>query len=78
MEHRFITPSDKFINAIVITKTRLINCNAEDVMNEMLKKSDNSVDIERTTKMKPEISLELEKWMEYNIISSDKLKNEIN
>lgn len=75
MEHKFITPKDKFVNAIVITRTRLINCNAEDVMNHMLK-IDNDIDIERASKIKPEISLELEKWMEYNTMSSETLRKE--
>lgn len=74
MEHRFITPRDKFVNAIVITKTRLINCNAEDIMNELL--VSDVADVETAKKMKPDMPDDLEKWMEYNAISSVKLRNE--
>lgn len=74
MEHRFITPKDKFINAIVITRTRLINCSAEEVMGDLIKME--FPDVETGTKIKPEMPVELEKWIEYNETSSVKLKTE--
>lgn len=72
MEHKFMTPSDKFINAIVITKTRLINCNAEDVMKDLLV---GDLDMESMKKIKPEMPFDLKIWIEYNTISSEKLRN---
>lgn len=74
MEHRFITPSDNFINAIVLCRTRLTNCNAEDVVNEVLVNYSGD-DIELNKKEKPEITEELAKWIEYNEISSVSLRS---
>ena len=39
MEHRFISPKDQFVRAIVMCRQRLIDCNAEDVMAELLARS---------------------------------------
>ncbi|XP_022901728.1 protein THEM6-like [Onthophagus taurus] len=71
MEHRFISPGDRFINAIVMTKTRLINCNAEEIMQEMILSKN---DPEYRGKTRPEIPPDLEKWMESNTISSQALR----
>ena len=67
MEHRFITPKDEFVRAIAICQQRVINCNAEDIMKEMLG-PEHGV-------QKPEIPLEVAKWIECNEISSANLRN---
>ena len=71
MEHRFISPVDNFINAIVLTRTRLLNCNVEEVMDELLVQGS---DTESQKKIKPEMPPEIEKWLECNAISSAKLR----
>ena len=73
MEHRFLTPTDNFVNAIVLCRTRLTNCNAEDVVNELLLNYSGD-DIESNKKEKPELSQELAKWIESNEISSASLR----
>ena len=67
MEHRFITPKDDFVRAIAICQQRVITCNAEDIMKELL-------GIEAGIQ-KPEIPLEVAKWIECNEISSANLRN---
>ncbi|XP_044254068.1 protein THEM6-like [Tribolium madens] len=74
MEHRFLTPSDNFINAIVLCRTRLTNCNVEDVINEVLVNSPVD-DLEMNKKEKPEVTPELAIWIEYNETSSVSLKS---
>lgn len=75
LEHRFITPKDNFTNAIAISRIRMINCNAEDVIQELLEKS-KLQDGESARKIeKPEIPLEVAKWIESNEISSGKLRS---
>lgn len=75
LEHRFITPKDNFINAIAISRIRMINCNAEDVMQELLEKC-KLQDNESARKIeKPEIPIEVARWLESNEISSSKLRN---
>lgn len=77
LEHRFITPKDNFVNAVAISRIRMINCNAEDVMKELLEKS-KLQDSETARKIeKPEIPLEVARWIESNEISSSKLRNGI-
>lgn len=36
MEHRFVTKKSDFVNAIVMSRQRLINCSAEDVIGGLL------------------------------------------
>jgi hypothetical protein len=67
MEHRFITRKDDFVRAIAICQQRVITCNAEDIMKELL-------GVEAGIQ-KPEIPLEVAKWMECNEISSANLRN---
>ncbi|XP_018573377.1 protein THEM6-like [Anoplophora glabripennis] len=73
MEHRFITPSENFINAIVLCKTRLTNCNADQIITDLIVSSSNC-DVESAKSQKPEISAELAKWIESNEISSALLR----
>lgn len=98
MEHRFLTPSDNFINAIAICRQRILDCSAEDVMRTLL--TPKSTQLQTTTsgntisptislqnstmenienghinsKLKPEMPLEISKWIEYNEISSKNLR----
>lgn len=73
MEHRFTTPKDNFVNAVVLSKTRLINCKVDDVMAELL--SPSVADAEGgDVKKKPEVPEDVAKWIESNEISSAKLK----
>lgn len=72
MEHRFINPQDNFVNAIAIGKTRLINCSVEEVMSELLEAAG-----ENNSKCKPQMPLEVAKWVESNEISSQVLRSEI-
>lgn len=67
MEHRFITPKDDFIRAIAICQQRVISCNADEVMKEFLGLEGGA--------QKPEIPLEVAKWIECNEISSANLRN---
>lgn len=74
MEHRFVTPRDGFVNAVVLSKTRLINCDTEEVMQELIA---TGADCEKGLNLnKPEMPLELEKWIESNTISSVKIRKE--
>ncbi|KAL0269042.1 UNVERIFIED_CONTAM: hypothetical protein PYX00_010785 [Menopon gallinae] len=71
MEHRFITPKDNFIRAIAIGRQRVIKCNANDIMRELMTKDGKSPeDIH-----KPQLPLEVAKWIECNEISSSNLRN---
>ena len=67
MEHRFITPKDDFVRAIAICQQRVISCNADDIMKELL-------GVEAGIQ-KPDIPLEVAKWIECNEISSANLRN---
>lgn len=75
MEHRFVTPSDKFINAIAISKMRLINCSTDEILSELFHLNDKE-NVENGMKLiKPELTLELAKWIESNEISSKFLRS---
>lgn len=69
VQHQFITPNDNFVCAIVVGRTQILNCNAEEVMKELM-----AMD---PTRERPEMPLEIIKWLEYNDISSAKLKADI-
>lgn len=66
IEHQFVTPSDNFVCAIVIGRTQILNCSAEEVMNELL--------ASEPGRQRPEMPPEILKWIEYNELSSFKLK----
>lgn len=67
-EHQFITPSDDFVCAIAVGRMQILDCNAEEVMKELMARD--------PTRERPEIPLEIVKWLEYNDLSSAKLKSE--
>ncbi|XP_017775872.1 PREDICTED: protein THEM6-like [Nicrophorus vespilloides] len=71
MEHRFTTPRDNFVNAIVWSRTRLMDCSADEVMASLLSPGDAE---NGTTKLKPEMPTDVATWMESNAISSAKLR----
>lgn len=102
MEHRFIRPSDQFVHCIAICRQRIIDCSAEDVMNELLSPKTAQLQASRNTlsstvtldhaiastnvdqdmaengqvhaKMKPDLPPEIQKWIEYNDLSSKNLR----
>nr|CAD7437435.1 unnamed protein product [Timema bartmani] len=67
MEHRFITPKDDFVRAIVLCQQRVIKCDANDIMKELM-------DVESGIE-KPQVPMEVAKWIECNEISSGNLRN---
>ncbi|KAJ1528419.1 hypothetical protein ONE63_006833 [Megalurothrips usitatus] len=107
MEHRFVTPKDNFVRAIAVCRQRLIDCNAEEIMTDLLSRpepkmanqlagvSNPSAVIEmepedKDNKMhtvvldpvkpnmppgKPDLPLEVAKWLESIEISSANLRN---
>lgn len=72
MEHRFVTRSNGFVNAIVMSRQRLIDCNAEEIMDELLHKQNKNSEVNLT---KPDLPLEYIRWVESNDISSANLRN---
>lgn len=70
MEHRFISLSDNFINAIAMCKIRFMNCNAEKIFDEFLANGN-------CPKQKPVIIKPLLKWIESNESSSQYLRSNI-
>uniref|UniRef100_A0A1I8MM50 Protein THEM6 n=1 Tax=Musca domestica TaxID=7370 RepID=A0A1I8MM50_MUSDO len=102
MEHRFIRPSDQFIHCIAICRQRIVDCSAEDVMNELLSPKTAQLQASRNTlsstvtldhaiastnvdqdmaengqvhtKIKPDMPPEIQKWIEYNDLSSKNLR----
>lgn len=71
IEHQFVTKG--FVNAIAISRVRVLGCEAEDVMHQLLTKCKeaNPEDVAE----KPEIPLEVARWLESNELSSAKLRN---
>lgn len=75
MEHKFITPKDNFVSAIILCRTRLTDCNANEIIQDLL--NSKASDVQSANYTKPEISMELYKWIEYNQISSANLRKAI-
>uniref|UniRef100_A0A023F2A2 Protein THEM6 n=1 Tax=Triatoma infestans TaxID=30076 RepID=A0A023F2A2_TRIIF len=75
MEHRFISPGDEFVRAIAICKQRLLNVDVEEIMRDLLSGEKCPGGPEAAGYTKPEIPLELLRWMESNEISSANLRN---
>lgn len=69
IEHQFVTPGDDFVCAIVVGRTQILDCDVEEVMKELMARD--------PTRERPEMPLEIVKWLEYNDISSAKLKSEV-
>ncbi|XP_050434383.1 protein THEM6-like [Adelges cooleyi] len=76
MEHRFVSRGDDFINAIVHCRNRVINCDVnqlmEELMTEAAKKCPGQVEAPRN---KPECPLEIHHWIQANLVSSANLRN---
>ncbi|CAH0560745.1 unnamed protein product [Brassicogethes aeneus] len=72
MEHKFISYFDKFINAIAFCKVRIIDCDSENILTQLM-----STNIpENPTKEKPDIPPDLKKWIEYIELSSAHLRTQ--
>lgn len=72
MEHRFVSPEDDFVLAIALCKQRLIKVESEDLIREI---QSNEKIPESGGYPKPEMPLDLAKWIESNEISSGNLRN---
>ncbi|XP_012537225.1 protein THEM6 [Monomorium pharaonis] len=78
MEHRFITPSDGFIRAIAICRQKLLNGNADTIIDALLNrrvKQNGNVEA-GITQVRLEMPPEVSKWIESNEISSAMLRQE--
>ncbi|KAK9509776.1 hypothetical protein O3M35_007014 [Rhynocoris fuscipes] len=75
MEHRFISPGDNFVLAIGLCKQRLLNVDGEEIMRDLLSAEKSPSGPESAGYTKPEIPLDLMRWMESNEISSANLRN---
>lgn len=73
MEHRFVTKNSDFVNAVVMSRQRLINCSAEEVIGGLLYKENTTT--RETDIPKPELPLEYVRWIESNEISSANLRS---
>ncbi|KAL1506294.1 hypothetical protein ABEB36_005685 [Hypothenemus hampei] len=75
LEHQFLTKSG-FVNAIAMCRIRLVKVDAEQIMKDLIENVPKKViDIEAgKNKQKLTLSPELEKWIESNQISSEKLR----
>ncbi|XP_008203825.1 protein THEM6 isoform X2 [Nasonia vitripennis] len=81
MEHRFVTPSDGFVRAIAICRQRLLDCSAEAVMGVLIDrgvKQNGSVEagVTQVPHVRPEMPLEVARWLECNDISSANLRQQ--
>ncbi|KAL9878584.1 protein THEM6 [Glossina fuscipes] len=80
MEHRFLRPKDQFIHCIAICRQRIIGCSVDAVLLELLtrKSLNDTISVENgevvESKLKPEPTEELQKWIQYNEISSRNLR----
>ncbi|KAF6199572.1 hypothetical protein GE061_007598 [Apolygus lucorum] len=74
MEHRFISPGDEFVRAIAICKQRVLNVDVEDIMRNLMS-TEKCPGGPEAGHSKPEIPLDLLRWMECNEISSANLRN---
>ncbi|XP_014292430.1 protein THEM6 [Halyomorpha halys] len=72
MEHRFVSPTDDFVLAIAICRQRLLKVESEDLIREIMS-SEKSPESGGYTK--PEMPMDLAKWVESNEISSANLRN---
>lgn len=72
MEHRFVSPTDDFVLAIAICRQRLLKVESEDLIREIMSSEKSP---ESGGYAKPEMPLDLAKWVESNEISSANLRN---
>lgn len=73
IEHKFT--SDGFVNAIALCRLRLVKLDAESLMLDLIYNHPKTIgNVEASKKQKPEMPPELEKWIESNQISSQKLR----
>ena len=71
-EHRFISKHDNFIRAIIYGRTKIVNCNVEELMADLMKnpltKTSNDI------RLKPECPPEIKLWDESTMVSRTKLR----
>lgn len=72
MEHRFITKRDNFVRAIVYCKQKVVKCNVEEIMTELMKNPVTKV--VNDVRSKPECPPEVRLWIESTMVSSTKLR----
>ncbi|XP_066259199.1 protein THEM6-like [Euwallacea similis] len=77
LEHQFITKGE-FVNTIALCRIRLVNIDVEELMKELIQKLPKGVNAEAARREKPPMPLELEKWIESNQISSERLRESSN
>ncbi|XKL66230.1 hypothetical protein PGB90_009650 [Kerria lacca] len=75
MEHRFITKRDNFVRAIVYGKQKVIKCNVEEVITELMKTPATKKATE--VRQKPECPSEIRLWIESTNVSSNKLRENV-
>lgn len=81
MEHRFVSRGDDFVNAIVHCRQRVINCDVDRLMAELLAaadeagKRDGDAEAPAPPRTKPECPLEVHHWIQSNRVSSTNLRN---
>ncbi|KAK7590543.1 hypothetical protein V9T40_002156 [Parthenolecanium corni] len=69
-EHRFITTADHFVRAIVHCQQKVVNCDVEEVIDELLKTSTEDAKL----RQKPECPEEIKLWIQSCSVSSSKLR----
>lgn len=60
MEHRFVTPKDNFVRAIAVCRQKLIDCNAEEIMTDLLGRPEPKMATPMTGVSNPSAVIEME------------------
>lgn len=76
MEHRFITKRDNFVRAIVYCKQKVVKCNVEEIMADLMK-NPSTKEPNQTIRKKPECPSEIRLWIESTTVSSEKLRHNV-
>lgn len=74
MEHRFVSRNDSFVKAIVYGKQRVVKCNVDEVMTELMKSAAANSENTLAIYQKPDCPPEIAFWIESTIASSNKLR----
>jgi len=69
-EHRFVTPDDGFVRAIIYGQQKVVQCDLQKVMDELLSRWADKVEVPPKPKCPEEIRL----WIESSRVSSLKLR----
>lgn len=70
IEHRFVTPDDGFVRAIIYAQLKVMQCDLQKVMDELLSRWADKVKVPP----KPECPEEIRLWTESSRVSSLKLR----